>query len=324
MSSVSSRRSTHLTRRSALVLTAAALARPALARAQTLVPLHIAGVPEDSITPAVWAVQNQIFRRHGLDVQLDPQRSGSAVAAGVAGGAYQVGKSSMISLLVAHAHNLPVVVVAPGGLFEAATSNEAIICKVDAPFRTGADLNGKIVAVSALNDLYMIGTRSWVDAHGGDSSTVKFVELPISAVPAAIEAGRVDAGGTIDPDLQQAVNGGKVRILCDPNAAIAPRFMYTGWMATTDYTRANRATIDKFRAAMLESARYVNDHLPETVDVMSKFTGISPAVFAGMPRVRSALTVDPKLLQPLIDACAKYKAIPAPFDARELIDPGLR
>jgi hypothetical protein len=47
-------------------------------------------------------------------------------------------------------------------------------------------------------------------------------------------------------------------------------------------------------------------------------------VFAKMPRVKSALTVDPKLIQPLIDACAKYKAIPASFDARELIDSALR
>jgi NitT/TauT family transport system substrate-binding protein len=316
-------RSVTLTRRSALVLAAAALAQPTLVSAQALTPMLIAGVPEDSITPAVWAEQNQIFRRHGLDVKLEAQRSGSAVAAGVAGGTYQVGKSSMISLLVAHGHNLPVVVVAPGGLFEASTSNEAIIVKVDSPIRTGADLNGKIVAVSAINDLYTIGTRCWVDAHGGDSSTVKFVELPISAVPAALETGRIDAGGTIDPDLQQAISTDKVRILCDPNAAISPRFMYTGWMSTIEYARANRATLDKFRAAMQESGRYVNDHLPETVDVMSKFTGVAPDVFAKMPRVKSALTVDPKLLQPLIDACAKYKAIPTRFEARELIDSAL-
>jgi NitT/TauT family transport system substrate-binding protein len=324
MTSGPDRTSTRLTRRTALALAAAALARPTLVGAQTLVPLHIAGVPEDSITPAVWALQKQIFRRHGLDVQLDPQHSGSAVTAGVAGGAYQIGKSSMISMLVAHAHNVPVVVVAPGGLYEPSDANEALIVKIDSPIRTGADVNGKIIAVSALNDLYTIGARCWIDAHGGDSSTVKFVELPIAAGQAAVEAGRIDVGATIDPDLQEAVNGGKVRILCDPNSAIAPRFMYTGWMATTDFARDNRATIDKFRAAMQESGRYVNDHPSETADVMATFTGISAAVFGKMPRVKSALTVDPKLIQPLIDACAKYKAIPASFDARELIDSALR
>ncbi len=94
---------------------------------EALTPLHIAGVPEDSITPAVWAVQTGIFRRHGLDVDLEAQHSGSAVTAGVAGGSYQFGKSSMISMLVAFAHNVPVVIVAPGGLFDANNPNEAVI-----------------------------------------------------------------------------------------------------------------------------------------------------------------------------------------------------
>lgn len=311
-------------RRSALALAAAAIAAPAVARAQTLVTVHIAGVPEDSITPAVWAVDKGIFRRHGLDVQLEAQHSGSAVTAGVAGGSYQFGKSSMISMLVAFAHNVPVVIVAPGGLYQASDANEAVIVKADSPIRTGADLNGKIVAVSAINDLYMIGTRAWADAHGGDSSTIKFIELPISAVAAALDAGRIDAGGIIDPDLQEAISGGKVRILCDPNGAIAPRFMYTGWMATKDYAAANRATVANFRAALGESARYVNGHFGETVDIMSKFTGVPATVFSSMPRILGATSVDPKLLQPLIDTCAKYKAIPAAFDARDLIDPALR
>lgn len=307
-----------------LALSAAALAAPRPAVAQALETVHIAGVPEDSITPAVWAVQRGIFRKHGLDVQLEAQHSGAAVTAGVAGGSYQFGKSSMISMLVAFAHNAPVVIVAPGGLYEPSDANEAVIVRADSPIRTGADLNGKTVAVSAINDLYTIGTRAWTDAHGGDSSTIKFIELPISAVAAALEAGRIDAGGTIDPDLQEALATGKVRVLCDPNGAIAPRFMYTGWMSTLDYARNNRATVAKFRDALEESARYVNAHMPETVDMMSAFTSVPAAVFSSMPRVQSALSVDVKLLQPLIDTCAKYKAIPNAFDARELIDPALR
>jgi hypothetical protein len=33
-------------------------------------------------------------------------------------------------------------------------------------------------------------------------------------------------------------------------------------------------------------------------------------------------SLDPKLIQPVIDICAKFKAIPARFDAKELIAPG--
>jgi hypothetical protein len=40
-----------------------------------------------------------------------------------------------------------------------------------------------------------------------------------------------------------------------------------------------------------------------------------------MPRATLGTTLDPRLLQPLIDRAVEYKAIPKSFDARELIDP---
>jgi NitT/TauT family transport system substrate-binding protein len=303
---------------------AAALARPVAVHAQTLTPLQIGGVPEDSITTAVWALQGGIFRKYGLDVKIDAQRSGSATAAAVAGGTYQVGKSSMMSMLVAHGHNVPVVIVAPGGMYEPGEANEGFLVKSDSTIRTGTDLNGKTVAVSAINDLYMIGARSWIDKNGGDSSTVKFVELPIAAIGTAVELGRIDAGGTIEPDLQRALDGGKVRVLFEPNSAIAPRFMYTGWMSLIDYARANKPILERFRQAMHESALFVNANPAQTVDALAKFSGIEPSVIAKMKRIKNAMSVDPRLLQPLVDAAAKYRAIPAGFDARELIDPALR
>jgi NitT/TauT family transport system substrate-binding protein len=306
----------------ALLASAAFAPRPAFA--QSPAALRVTTAIDDGATPFLYAIDSGLFRKNGLDGSIERATSGAAAASAVMGGTFEAGKASIISFLSAHAHGLPLVAVAAAAEYDASRPNLALAVRPDSPIRTGADLNGKIVAVSAINDLYTIGTRAWADAHGGDSSTIKFVELPISAVAAALDAGRIDAGGTIDPDLQEALATGKVRVLCDPNGAIAPRFMYTGWMSTLDYARTNRATCDKFRAALLESARYVNGHMPETVDVMSKFTSIPASVFASMPRIQSALTVDVKLLQPLIDTCAKYKAIPNSFDAHDLIDPALR
>jgi hypothetical protein len=33
--------------------------------------------------------------------------------------------------------------------------------------------------------------------------------------------------------------------------------------------------------------------------------------------------LDPKLIQPVIDVCVRYKVIPAPIDAARMIAPGL-
>ncbi len=283
-----------------------------------------AGVPEESVTPALWAQQSGIFRRAGLDVDIRPQNSGSAIAAGVAGGSYAIGKSSLVSLIIAHSKGLPFVLIAGGGLYDAKNPNVGLLVKADSPMKNAADLNGKMLGVSNLNDLYTLAAKAWLDSHGGDSTSIKTLEFPIAAIPDAIAANRIDAGGLIDPELQSAVDSKKVRVFARMFDAVAPRFMYTGWFTTTDFLAKNRATVEAFSRAMRESTTYVNSHESETVDMLSKFTSIEPSRIAKMHRISYSSTLDPRLIQPSIDVCAKYKAIPASFDAKELIAPGIR
>ena len=112
-----------MNRRHVLAVAAAFAVRPARASSQQLTPLTIAGVPEESISPALWAAQTGGFRRAGLDVTIQSQSSGSAIAAGVAGGSYGIGKSSLVSLITAKSRGLPFVLVAGGGLYSAKNPN---------------------------------------------------------------------------------------------------------------------------------------------------------------------------------------------------------
>lgn len=306
-------------RREALALGTAFLAAPVPALAQGLTSLKAGGVPEDSIAPAIWAQQSGLFKKNGLDVDVQPQRSGSAVAAAVSGGTYQLGKSSLPALIIAHTRGIPFVIVAPAGLYEASNPVIGLLVRSDSPFKTGADLNGKTIAVSSLSDLYTIATRQWVDRHGGDSSTLKLIEMPISAVAPALEAGRIDAGCCIEPELQAALGDGKVKVLCAPCDAIAPEFLYTGWFTTAEYAEKNRAVVDAFAKTIREAAAYTNAHRAATDEAMSKFSGVPVATMRKMRRVTSATSLDAKSIQPLVDAAARAKLIAKPFDAKELL-----
>ena len=51
--------------------------------------------------------------------------------------------------------------------------------------QSGKDLNGKTIAVIALNGITHIAARAWIDQNGGDSATAKFIEVPPPAMPAA-------------------------------------------------------------------------------------------------------------------------------------------
>lgn len=308
-----------LTRRSALAAVAGALLVPRAAFAQSRTKIVSAGLPEDSATPVLYAIQDGSFAKAGLDVTMEPQHSGSAVAAGIAGGSYQIAKVSLNPLIDAHGRNIPFTIIAPGGLSTSSNPIAGFMVRADSPIKTAADLNGKTIAVGSLNDIFTLAMKAWVDKNGGSSTSLKLVEIPISAIAEAIDKGRVDAGSANEPILGAALATGKVRVLAHTFDAISPRFMFTAWVAMKPWADANRAACESFRRVVIESAKYSNAHPAATVAAIAKFTGIAPGEISHMLRTQAATSLDLALIQPVIDTVVQYKGIPARFDAKDLI-----
>ena len=164
------------------------------ARAQDLIAIHLATPTNDTSTPAVYAIKAGLFRKAGLLADIAGMSSGAAASAAVVGGSAQFGLSSLVTIIGAHVKGVPFTLVAAGGLITSGVPYAQAIVKKDSPIKTGRDLNGKTFAVPALKDLNTIAAQAWIDQNGGDSRTVKFIELPSSAFVPALEDGRIDAG----------------------------------------------------------------------------------------------------------------------------------
>jgi NitT/TauT family transport system substrate-binding protein len=308
-----------LSRRSALAGAAAALFVARRALAQQVTTITMAGLPEDSATPVLYAIDSGAFKRAGLDVTLTGQRSGSAVASGVAGGAYQIGKISMYPLIEAHAKGIPFVILAGGGMNTPANPLAGLMARPDSPIKTPADLQGKTVGVGSLTDMFSLTMRAWMDRHGADYTTLKMVEIPISALGEAIASGRVDAGAANEPILSGALATGKVHLVSHMDDAIAPRFLSTAWCAMRPWADANRSVCERFARVVREASVYANAHSSQTVEEIATFTGIDAAVVRRMHRTEAATSLDASLIQPVVDQIAHFKEIPLRFDAKELI-----
>jgi len=245
--------------------------------------------------------------------------NGAAVAAAVAGGSADLGRSSMLPLINAHARGIPLTLVAPSGVFVSTEPTSGILVVKDGPIHTARDLNGKIVSVPGLNDVLSVATRAWIDKNGGDSESIRFVETVGSQVSVALDAARVSAGTVVNPQMAQNLASGRYRLLGDAVEGIASRFLEAAWFGNADYVAKNAATIKKFGAIIQKASAYCNSHPQQTIDLLAKFSGIDVTTIAHMARTKYDLTLDPRDIQPLIDVAAKYKAIPKGFDAREMI-----
>jgi NitT/TauT family transport system substrate-binding protein len=312
-----------VTRRAALAAGIYVLAAGATARAQNAAPdllvLRLASSPADDTMPVIYAQQNGAFRRAGLDVQLTRATSGSAVAAAVAGGSVDIGKSSIVSIVTAHAKGLPFVWIAPGSMYNPASPDGGLIVATNSAIKSGRDLNGKIVATPALGDLNTIATRAWVDQNGGDSKTIQFVEVPVAAQAAALDEGRIAAGGIINPFLGEALASGKARFLAPFYSAIANKFMLSGWFTTADFAAKHHDAIAGFQRIIDTTSTYTNAHHAETVPLLASWSSITLDAAAHAPRMTNGTRIAAGDVQPVIDLLARYAVIPKAFDARDMI-----
>ena len=308
-----------LSRKHALTAIAAGVSlAPLAARAQGLVTIRVGGPPAEQELPLVYAMHAGLFERAGIKIELGKGSSGAATAAAVAAGALDVGLSSMLAIVLGHARGVPLTIVAPAGLFLPDTPGGLVVLD-SSPLNTAKDFNGKTISAAAVNDINSLAMWSWMDKNGGDSSTVKVVELPQAAQPAALQQGRVDGITVSNPAFTVAMSTGKVRLVANIWSAISPRILLVCWFSTTGWVERNRSVAERFGRVIAEAATYCNGHVAETVDDLVALSGLDRDLVVRMKRTFQTPTVKAAEIQPMIDGAAKYKMLSKSFPASEII-----
>jgi NitT/TauT family transport system substrate-binding protein len=279
--------------------------------------IRVGALPQEVSAEIFYGLDMGFFSRQGLDVQLTLFSNGSAIAAGVASGSLDVGLSDLISIISAHARGVPFVYIAPGLVQSEKAPAFGIVVRGDSKIRGPKDMNGKTFGVNGLNNISVIPTRAWIDRNGGDSKTIKWVEIPMPSMQAALAQGTVDATLPNEPALSASVAAGNRAIFMDKNA-IAPVYLLSGWVTTREWIAKNPETARRFVAAIRETAEWANQNHAASAPILSKYTKIPESVITHMHRANFAEAFDPALIQPVIDAAAKYGVIPKAFPATEI------
>jgi NitT/TauT family transport system substrate-binding protein len=287
--------------------------------AQVLIPVRVGASTDDGVWPLVYAMQSGIFQKNGLDVKLSPLANGAALAAAVIGGAVDIAKSSLMVLIAAHARGIGFKIVAGAAMHDSHNFANQLTVLKDSPFTSLGQVGGRTIAVNVLNSLEVYGTRLLIEKSGGDSSTVKFVEMPFGAMLSALEQGQCDVASIGNPSLTANLQSGKIRSLGVPYNGIGPRFLIAGWFCTASYVAANRAATTRFAEAIRQATIYTNSHPAEIIPMVAAYSHLELDTLKAMHFLTNATSVDPEDIQPSIDAAVRYKVILSGFPASELI-----
>ena len=238
------------------------------------VTIRFTSSSSDDLRPILYAQNAGLFQKAGLNVVIDKASSGGVVAQAIVGGAMDIGKASMSSLVAAYARNVPFVLIAPSAIHRKEVANSGVMLNANSPIKTVLDLQGKIVGCTAIGDIGYLGLRAMIDAQGGDSSKVKWVEIPTASLAAMVEQNRVDAGLTTEPYMTKDLSSGKFRILVDMLTGYPHPILESAFFARKDYVEKNRDAVTRFAKVLQQAAAYADDHVAETLPLFVTFTGM--------------------------------------------------
>jgi NitT/TauT family transport system substrate-binding protein len=303
---------------SAVAASASALS-PVAVRAQAkLTPIRICGSAADDMSAALYAQQTKMFEKAGLEVTIDKINSGSAAAAAIASGTYDIAKSSITSIFDAHVKGIPFTVLAPAALYDKTNPYGGMVIAGNSTLKLDKDAEGQTLGVASLTSIGRVAAAAWIEQHGGDLSKVKFVEIPIPTVTAALDQKRIAAGECGQPALANAVASGYKYI--PAYDAIAPRFALSVYYTTRDFSAKNPEALRTFVRVLYDAGKQVMAKPQIAAKMTADFIGIPIEVLEKMPHVILGTELVLSQVQSTIDAAAKYGTLKASFPAREIID----
>jgi NitT/TauT family transport system substrate-binding protein len=290
--------------------------------AQDVTPeIVVAGAPNDSGGAIFYAQDLGMFKKAGLNVKILAMNNPGSIAAAVVGGSVTIGTLTIPGVAIAREKGIPIVIIAPGPIYSSATPTSGIIVLKNSPIKKASDLNGKTIATRDISNLSYYGANNWIDKNGGDSKSVKWVEITDTQTVPALLAGRIDAASVSEPALDDAVHGTNARMLAAVYDAIGDKFLIGGNFTTEAYAKANPDVVRAFERVILEAGTWANHNHAQSAKIIEKYAGVP--VLPQATRVTYAERMRAADAQPVLDMLKQFGALKVPMQAGDLFAPGV-
>ena len=289
---------------------------PRTTRAQTQ-RVRIGSGSNDTYALSYFAKDGGFFERAGIEADVQLFNNAQEMQQAMAGDALDVAVGDPLQIGNAFNNGLRLGFIAPATIYSSRQPTTFLCVAKDGPIRSANSLENGTVAVVALSSLMTVGLLDWLTVNGADSAKIKMVELPFPAMAAAVTRGTVAAAILAEPFLSAAAQD--VHILGDPLAPVASTYLLSGIITKRDWVSTNTDLTSRLRKAYSATSAWANSHHDETARILATYSKINVETVRTMRRATLGTTLDPRLLQPVLDVAFKYGQLQKPTHAADLV-----
>ena len=248
---------------------AAALAASAAAADK----IRVGCTPTNDCASAMVAVDEGIFKKHGLDVEMTLIALNSTIPAAILSDSIQIGGPTATVFLQAVDGGLDLVAVAGASTMTRASSDA-----VGAFVRNGVEISqpkdfaGKKVGAPGLGAFLHVLFRKWLIDKGVDPKSVNFVEVTFPTMNDVLKSGTVDAVLTAEPFIARMTAAGTGTVAARYATDLARTEPIIFYAASRDWAENNPDVVKRFREAIAEAATIVNGDRDKASASIARFT----------------------------------------------------
>src|ERR1700722_6689726 len=294
----------------------AASAPPSSGAALSASTIKVGTAPTLSGLSFYAAAEDGAFTKNHLSAAPQLMTSGAEAIPLLLNGQIQFTVADAAAAIKAISQGVPLEIVAQGPIVSPDPQKDNAGLLVGPGVTSVRDLTGKTVAVNALDSFSELAAEKSIDLAGGDSSKVKFVEVPIPQMPAAVKAGTV-AGAAISEPFLSAGKAAGLKDLMPILYRVFPNPPMVVYLASTAYASSHPQVIKQFADAITAA----NTALGASTATLESGSGRA----AKVPATQVAQVILPTYVPTPLSLTAlgnvmkvmmEYKVLTAPIDLR--------
>ena len=268
--------------------------------------------------PPLFAQDENLFAKHGLDVQVGIATAPPTLLPAVVSGSLPIGVTSAIQLAMSHEAGLEIVAVAGASLQTRTHTTTAIVASKASGIRVAADLPGKKVVVPGLNGSYHVMFLKYLRDNGIDPARVQILEGGFGLMADMVKGGSADAALATEPFLTRMLETeGSVRI---EYFIVRGDYQFDSFfISTRDWCRRNPDTLAKIRAALHDAVAMMKAQPALSEAVEAKYLKLPPAILAHLDTPDYQIDVTPADVQVWADLGRQLGLISQPFNVADLV-----
>jgi NitT/TauT family transport system substrate-binding protein len=292
----------------------------AVGSAQAQTKIQIGCTATSDCASAMVAVDEGIFKKHGLDAEMVLIGINSNIPAAILSNSIQIGGPTSTVFLQAADGGLDLVAVTGASIMNpVSNANITAFVRNGITINSPKDFVGKKVGAPGLGAFLHVLFVKWLVEKGVDPKSVNFVEVTFPTMSDIIKSGGVDAVLTAEPFVTRMTNAGLGSVGARYAVDLARTEPIIFYAAARDWAEKNPDTIKKFRAAIAEGAAIVNNDREKTSASISKFTKQPIELVMATPLNKSEPVLKAEQLGWWIEIMSSQKMLQTKLDLNKLI-----